>query len=94
MIMHFSAGVCVGMTILLTYFYFYKVKEVSFLKTVLMAIIGVAVVGLLWEVYELLIRVTSFDDGVAYYTDTASDLILDICGGILGSLYARRLLSK
>lgn len=92
MLVHFLAGTCVAMTAILFY-YFYKNQSVPSIHTSILVALGFAIsVGLLWEIYELLVHVTSFSDGLDYYLDTGSDLLMDVSGGIMGSLYAHRLL--
>lgn len=91
MLMHFSAGVCVGMATVLVWYFYHKTKDLSLSKMVSITLISILFIGVLWEIYELVIGVTSFSDGVVYVTDTTSDLLLDICGAIIGSVYAKHL---
>ena len=45
-------------------------------------------VGVLWEIFELHFGITLLSDGIIYIRDTASDLIMDISGGLLGVVYS------
>lgn len=92
MLVHFSAGACVAMATVLVY-YFYVGKKIPVLyKSVLLAVFGGIIIGIVWEAYELYFEMETISDGVSYFMDTASDLIVDIAGAILGGLYAHRLL--
>lgn len=92
-IMHFVSGVCVGMAGVLVWQYFFD-ENISLVKSIKLAFLFSLSVGILWEVFELSFEVTSFKDGVDYITDTTSDVILDISGGLLGGLYGHKLLNK
>jgi hypothetical protein len=92
MVVHFLAGVCVGLAILLFFQEDYYVQNK--LKAILFVILGAFFIGILWEIYELIFGITSLSDGIHYVTDTVSDLIMDIVGGFFGSLYGFRLLKK
>ena len=93
MVVHFLAGVCVGMVAIL--FWYYRLGlTLDVWKMVQMSILSVFIIGILWEIYELYFDITSFSDGMFYVTDTISDIIMDISGGFLGSLYAIRTFNK
>jgi magnesium-transporting ATPase (P-type) len=91
MLLHFLAGITMGMATILFLQYFFNTKIFSFSKLLLISITVGLVIGLLWEIYELYFGITSFSDGVIYVTDTISDLVLDVVGAFLGYLYAQRL---
>ncbi len=92
-IVHFLAGVTVGMTgILVWHFYFKSIPRVP--KSILIATTCVIIVGILWEVYELYFGIESILDGMYYFVDTTSDILLDILGALFGGLYAHRILIK
>ena len=93
MVMHFTAGICIGMATVLVWQYFFN-QEMSIKKAVWTALVFTLAVGLSWEIFELYFELTFFSDGVAYVTDTSSDLILDLCGGLLGAIYAHRIVFK
>lgn len=92
MLVHFSAGMCVAMAGILLYFFYHSKNIPSIPDSIKVAVLSVLLVGVLWEIYELCIGVASFSDGLGYFMDTGSDLLMDISGGVLGSLYAHRLL--
>lgn len=93
MLMHFISGVCVGMATVLVIQYFSH-EEIGFKELIKIGIISSFVVGILWEFFELYFEATTLADGVIYYRDTSSDLILDVCGGILGVIYGHRFTTK
>ncbi|KND48072.1 MAG: putative membrane protein (4 TMH) [Parcubacteria bacterium C7867-006] len=91
--MHFIAGISVGMAVILTMMYFQKFLD-NKLKMLFFSIIGVLIVGLLWELFELYFGITFLSDGLAYYKDTITDLSMDTIGGILGTIYSYRFIKK
>lgn len=93
MVMHFISGVCVAMAGVLIWQYFFD-KNISFKNAMVVALVSVLIVGLMWEVFETYFEITSVSDGLSYFTDTTSDLLLDLCGGILGSIYAHKIVNK
>lgn len=93
MVMHFISGVCVGMAGVLFWQYIFE-KNLSFSKAIKVGVISAFVIGIGWELFELYFEVTSFSDGVLYITDTTSDVILDVCGGLLGAIYGHKILNK
>lgn len=88
MIMHFIAGFVVAMTIVLVYQIFFKRFLWFKSNLVLISVLFTISIGLFWEFFELYYEITSFSDGMAFWTDTSSDLILDTLGGYLGALYS------
>lgn len=91
---HFLAGVTVAMTAILLWQYYRKTNYINFRTAIKIAIISTLFIGLLWEVYELYFEITFFSDKSNYFRDTFLDLIMDTSGGIFGSLYSHRILSK
>lgn len=87
-ILHFLAGGLIGLSVLLVIQKFLSVNLPNFLRTIFIAITVAFLIGVVWEIYELYIGDTFLSDGWIYVADTTSDLILDICGGFLGALYA------
>ena len=57
-------------------------------KIILIGLLSVIFVGVVWEIFEVHFGITFLSDGIVYIRDTFSDLILDLCGGIFGVLYA------
>lgn len=90
-ILHFLAGGLIGLSVLLVIQKFLSVNSPNFLRTIFIAITVAFLLGVVWEIYELYIGNTSLSDGWIYVADTASDLILDICGGFFGALYGLKL---
>lgn len=94
MVMHFLAGLCVAMGGISVWLYIFNKTYLSRYKNIFIGLFFVVVVGLLWEVFELNYDITFFSDGAEYWTDTISDLVLDISGGVAGVLYAYYLENK
>ncbi len=91
MIMHFLSGSLVAMAMILVGMRIFG-KEASTVSGVaFMAIAATLVVGVLWEVFELHFGITLLSDGMAFISDTASDVVLDVSGGLCGILYAYKL---
>ena len=61
-------------------------------KSIRLALLWVLGIGILWEIFELCIKVTFLADGMKYALDTGKDLVLDILGGWIGSRRALKLL--
>lgn len=93
MIMHFSAGFCVAMAGIV-FWQFFLDKNISFKKAVAVAFMFTITVGLMWEIFETYFEIAMTSDGYSYVTDTISDLILDVSGGILGAIYSYKVLNK
>ena len=94
LVMHFLGGVWVVLVIL----WIWSIRKNFILpnktKTLKICIVGVMIVGLLWEVYELLIGAVRPSEGYRYWADTSSDLIMDYVGAIFGGFYGFWLLQK
>jgi hypothetical protein len=79
MIMHFWGGICLGLA--LVWFLSYKNLSLELnLKLIFKILLGVLLVGVLWEIYEVL-----FNNIIAQnpfnLLDTISDLFFDLAGG-------------
>ncbi len=94
MVVHFLAGATVAMTAMLLWYFFFKGTIPNISKSIKISVAAALLIGILWEFYELYFSITFLSDGLAYWTDTSSDLLMDISGGILGALYAHRILSR
>jgi hypothetical protein len=81
MIMHF----CGGFFISLLLFWLLKVKEVS-LKSILKIILGVLIIGVLWEFFEIMVNKTIAQNPFNFL-DTISDIFFDLAGGSMASIY-------
>ena len=91
MVLHFLGGLCVAMGGLSTWLYLSSSTNISNTKLTLVGLLWALAIGIIWEIFEVHFGITFLSDGIAYVRDTASDLIMDICGGIFGVLYAVRL---
>jgi uncharacterized membrane protein YdcZ (DUF606 family) len=93
-ILHFLSGLSLGIMIVF-FFSFYSNNALnSQLKTILLAVLFSLFVGIIWEIFELHFGLTSLSDGLVYIRDTASDIIIDVCGGFFGALYARSVIKR
>ncbi len=90
-VLHFLGGLCVAMGGLSTWLYLSSSTNISNTKLTLVGLLWALAIGIIWEIFEVHFGITFLSDGIAYVRDTASDLIMDICGGIFGVLYAVRL---
>jgi hypothetical protein len=81
MFMHFLGGFWVGL-FLLWFLFEENFSKTFFLKIVL----GVLLVGGLWEVYEVLIN-NIYAQNPFDALDTASDIFFDLSGGLCAILY-------
>jgi ABC-type Na+ efflux pump permease subunit len=81
--LHFLGGVFVSF--LTSYIIFLKLENVSYLKFLIINTVTVLVFGFFWEVFELKIGSTSFDD-LIYFSDTGMDFVADILGSIITSI--------
>ena len=93
MVMHFFSGVSIGMATVLACIYFSKYIDQKY-KIVLYAALAGFVIGLAWEVYEVVFDLTTFSDGMIYVSDTLSDLFLDTSGALLFSIYSLKYIKK
>jgi hypothetical protein len=94
MVLHFLAGVIIGLSTIIIFHKAFDSGIMYYFKLVLMAVITAFLIGMLWEILELNLNLTSFSDGVAYITDTVSDLILDMFGALVGVLYGIEIWKK
>ncbi|MBA3733227.1 hypothetical protein H0W91_02530 [Patescibacteria group bacterium] len=93
MLVHFLAGATVAMaTVLVLSFLYRTYEENSLIKNIILAVLGALVVGIIWELYELYFGITLLSDGIIYFRDTLSDILMDISGGFFGALYSHNLL--
>lgn len=86
-ILHFLSGVCVSIGGVSFYFSLFKNNVPSRAKIIFTGLALAIFVGVLWEIFELHFGLTFLSDGIVYIRDTASDLIMDLSGGLLGVAY-------
>ena len=92
-IMHFLGGVWVA----LTSFWLYNTSRFTrrFFgpsKPLIVALFSIVVIGILWEVYEYLTDQTY--SMIGYYLDTAKDLVVDLIGAVVATMYAAKYTQK
>ena len=91
-LVHFLAGITVGLA---SVWFFSRNKVYMTQSSVFLSVfIGVFVVGIVWEVFELVYGITSFSDGMHYVTDTSLDIGMDMVGGVLAGIYSWKLFSQ
>jgi len=82
--MHFLGGIWLG----LAFIWLFKIEKISF-KLILKIILGVLLISILWEVFEIILdkNIT----GNSFNTlDTISDISFDLAGGFFAVLYFLR----
>ena len=101
MMVHFLAGGVVAMVVILILDSKGSTLEIpkvepwyTKIKMIFWSVAGALLVGIIWEIYEVHFGITFLSDGIAYVRDTSSDIIMDICGGFFGSLYAHKMINK
>lgn len=92
--MHFMGGLWVSLVVAWAYAFRVDINQKKFGSYVWVVIGGTLLVGIVWELYELCIDATSLADGIHYVTDTTSDIIMDIAGGIVGALYTHKFFNR
>lgn len=80
MLMHFLGGFWVGLFFL---YVFYDKNQFS--KKLLAVILGVLLIGVLWEVFEFFLNVIAHD--TFSIADTLSDIFFDLVGGFLAIFF-------
>ncbi len=94
--MHFLGGALVGSFFLWVYFFsgFFAPEKRNFRHFILIALLGVALVGFSWEIYELVLGEAKLQKD-QYLFDTTLDLIMDTLGALAICLfgYAREISS-
>ncbi|HBA45767.1 hypothetical protein A2W67_01650 [Candidatus Nomurabacteria bacterium RIFCSPLOWO2_02_40_28] len=79
-IMHFLSGFWVGLFFLYVFY-----NENLFLKQILTVILGVLLIGVLWEAFEFFLNIIAKEQ--FNIVDTASDIFFDLLGGLCAILY-------
>lgn len=89
--MHFIGGALIGLIfILIFYIYEWKPFQKNNKATVFIVTLGgVLIVGLAWELWELFV---GFTDITTDLPDTLLDIIMDLLGGSMAFLYAKKYL--
>lgn len=93
MVLHFLGGFWVSMVMFLFWNHYFRVLAIDRLKSVAIVLVGTILIGVTWEIFELCLGVTLVSDTV-YWSDTFSDLAMDILGGFFGILYSQKLVHK
>ena len=92
-LLHFLSGVCVSIGGISAWFIVFDKKEINLSNILIIGVVWVIFIGVIWEIFELSFSLTFFSDGAVYLRDTVSDLIVDISGGLVGAIYANKLLT-
>ena len=91
--LHFLSGGAVAMFLISVGRSFSSLKS-SDITIIIVTILGTLLIGILWEIFELYFNITFFSDGVFYWRDTISDLIMDVCGGFFATLYSIKIIIR
>lgn len=67
-----------------------EIKSLGWWNTIVIVLLAVFVIGLLWEWYEYIVQWLTKPVPFADIDDSISDLICDMVGGILGSIFVLR----
>ena len=90
MFMHFIGGFWIGLVSFYLFFTFNKNSFLDFnaltLKFVLKILVCVLLIGICWEVFEILVNSVTIQDSFNYL-DTFSDILFDLSGGAFATLY-------
>lgn len=88
-ILHFLGGLWTALLFLWFYFFsgLFAPKSRSFLSYFLISTSSLVLVGVAWEIFELLTGLT-YVHWQDYYSDTALDFVMDFFGSIAGCFYA------
>lgn len=87
-LLHFLAGVAVGFGGI--WFALGNKNTLNSQEMLRSALVAIVIVGVVWEIFELVGSITSFSDGMYYITDTTSDLVLDVLGSFVAVIYTRQ----
>ncbi len=87
--MHFLGGALVASFFLWLYFYsgVFKPEQRNLTHFLLIALLGIALVGFSWEIYELVLGEARRSREL-YIFDTTVDLIMDTLGALMVCLFA------
>ncbi len=88
-LVHFLAGIAVGLGSV--WLYLNKKETLPTSQIFFSSLIGSIVVGVVWEIFEVVNGITFFSDGIHYVTDTGSDLLMDTLGGLIAAFYTKNL---
>jgi hypothetical protein len=88
-LVHFIAGITLGLFFIWLYFFsgFFNPQKRSLKKFILISVLGSLVVGVSWEVFELIFKQTMVQK-VDYPYDLMMDLLMDVLGAVSGCFYA------
>ena len=87
--MHFMGGLWLG----LVFMWFFWGQEFNY-KLVLKIILGVLIVGVSWEIFEVILNSYTIRDPFSTL-DTVSDICFDLAGGFISIFYfAKRIMIK
>ena len=85
---HFGGGFWAGGVVLWGYGYVRKSspEKISWRLLVLLSVLSACAIGMLWEIYEVLIYpMLSSTEG--YFFDTTTDLIADTAGALIAGMF-------
>jgi hypothetical protein len=89
--MHFLGGYFLGLLMLLVIAY--TDKQSSNREKIIITLLGVFVVGVMWEGYEYAIQILT-GSNLANPLDSTADLFFDMAGGIFSLILLRKIILK
>lgn len=92
MITHFWGGLCLGLAFIWLFSFQNSSSRIS-LKLAIKIILGVLLIGVIWEIYEVLVN-NVFAQNPFNTLDTISDIFFDLSGGICAILYIWKKMQK
>lgn len=81
MFMHFLGGFWLSLYLI----WLFNPQEIN-LKTVTKVILGVFLIGIMWEFYEFYVDDNLAKNGISFL-DSTSDMFLDLTGGLTAIIY-------
>lgn len=88
MITHIIGGIFIALLVLWIRFlsgYMGNPSIPSVSRILYLALLGVIIIGISWEMFERLLGMTWNLEG--YWVDTITDMAMDIIGGLVGALF-------
>lgn len=88
-LVHFLGGAWVSLVFIWLFFYsnLFAPKNRSLKNFVVVSILGIVFIGILWEMFELLVGSTDVND-LEYPFDTSLDIVMDILGALSACFYS------
>jgi hypothetical protein len=89
-IMHILGGLWVGLAVI---WIFSKSKVAFSIRNIALFFVGVLIVGIFWEIFEILVNETIARNPFNFF-DTISDIFCDLTGAGLALLFSKNIFRK